>query len=112
MKLRNLPSICVLAAGYASSCALAAEATIDPPERSPPRQDLIDSRDIVRNAEAGRLLKELDAERQKRARLQKIYTDAHPDLLLSARKIAELEARLGALGVRTTPPPGAGKSPD
>jgi hypothetical protein len=104
MTRRYLQLCTVLFFAASAASAGAAQATIDVPERPPPRQDLIDSRSAVRQAEVGRLTRQLQQERQKLSELRQRFTDQHPDVMSTSRKIADLEARLLELGVRTTPP--------
>jgi uncharacterized protein involved in exopolysaccharide biosynthesis len=111
MKPRYLQLSSVLFFALSAASAGAAEATIGVTEPLQPRQDLIDSRDTIRNAESDRMLKQLQQERQKLAQLKRTLTDRHPEVMMTSKRIADLEARLREQGVLTTPPEGLQKAP-
>jgi len=111
MTQRHLRLFTVLFIALPAVLASAAEATIEVPERSPPRQDLIDSRDTVRKAERDRMYMQLLQQRQILAELRQRYSEQHPDVVATSRRVAELEARLREQGLLTTPPEGFRKDP-
>jgi len=83
----------------------------DIPEQAQPRQDLIDSRpNVARNAKEQRLAEqlrlttELLKERQNRVNLRLTYSDEHPAVMQSNRKMEELEKRLRELAADGTAP--------